>query len=313
MKIIFCGTPQFAVPTLARLIEDKHEIKLVMTNPDEPSGRGYETKPSPVKQAAVRASLEVFQPAKLKDESTVTFLSGFQPDGIVVVAYGHIIPRWMIDLAKLGCINLHASLLPKYRGAAPIQWAIARGETVTGVTTMKIDEGLDTGDILLKQEVPIGSSDTTESLSERMSGAGAELMAETLGKLGRGEIQPQPQDHSQATLAPILKKEDGRIAWTLGAEEIGWRVRGLRPWPGAYTSFRAKNLHIWSSAPAAGQAGAEDQPGTLLPERGRLRVVCGQGTLLELLELQLEGRKRLPVRDFLNGMRPVAGEKLGGL
>jgi len=312
MKLIFCGTPQFAVPTLERLIKDKHEIKLVMTNPDEPSGRGYETKPSPVKQASVGASLEVFQPAKLKDESTVTFLSGFQPDCIVVVAYGHIIPRWMIDLPKLGCINLHASLLPKYRGAAPIQWAIARGESVTGVTTMKIDEGLDTGDILLKQEVPIGSSDTTETLSERLSGAGAELMAETLGKLGRGEIQPQPQDHSQATLAPILKKEDGRIAWTLSAEEIGWRVRGLRPWPGAYTNFRAKNLHIWSAAPAAGQAGAVHQPGTLLPERGRLRVACGQGTLLELLELQLEGRKRLPVREFLNGMRPVAGDMLGG-
>ena len=312
MKLIFCGTPQFAVPTLERLIEDKHEIDLVMTNPDEPSGRGYETKPSPVKQAAVRASLKVFQPAKLKDESTVTFLSGFQPDCIVVVAYGHIIPPWMIDLPKLGCINLHASLLPKYRGAAPIQWAIARGETVTGVTAMKIDEGLDTGDIMLKQEVPIESSDTTETLSERLSGVGAELMAETLGKLGRGEIQPQPQDHSQATLAPILKKEDGRIAWTLNGEQIGWRVRGLRPWPGAFTSFRAKNLHIWSAAPAAGQAGAEYQPGTLLPERARLRVVCGQGTLLELLEVQLEGRRRLPVRDFLNGMRPVAGERLGG-
>jgi methionyl-tRNA formyltransferase len=313
MKIIFCGTPQFAVPTLERLIADYHEIQLVMTNPDEPSGRGYETKPSPVKQAAVNAGLVVAQPARLKDESTVRLLSRFQPDYIVVVAYGHIIPRWMIDLPKLGCINLHASLLPKYRGAAPIQWAIARGESVTGVTTMRIDEGLDTGDILLKQEVPIGSSDTTETLSERLSGAGAELMAETLGKLGRGEIQPQPQDHSQATLAPILKKEDGRIAWTLSAEELGWRVRGLRPWPGAYTSFRAKNLHIWSAAPAAGHAGAEHPPGTLLAERGRLRVVCGQGRLLELLELQLEGRKRLPVREFLNGMRPVAGERLGGL
>jgi methionyl-tRNA formyltransferase len=312
MNLIFCGTPQFAVPTLERLIQDQHEIKLVMTNPDEPSGRGYETKPSPVKQAATRASLEVFQPAKLKDESTGAFLSRFEPDCIVVVAYGHIIPRWMIDLPKLGCINLHASLLPKYRGAAPIQWAIARGESVTGVTTMKIDEGLDTGDILLKQEVPIGPSDTTETLSERLSGVGAGLMAETLGKLGRGKIQAQPQDHSQATLAPILKKEDGRIDWSLSAEEIGWRVRGLRPWPGAYTSFRAKNLHIGSAAPAAGRAVAEQQPGTLLADRARLCVVCGQGTVLELLELQLEGRKRLPVREFMNGVRPLAGERLGG-
>ncbi len=312
MKLIFCGTPQFAVPALERLIADKHEIDLVMTNPDEPSGRGYETRPSPVKQAAVRAGLEVFQPTKLKDELTVVFLSKFQPDFIVVVAYGHIIPPWMIDLPKQGCINLHASLLPKYRGAAPIQWAIMRGESVTGVTTMKIDEGLDTGDILLRREVPIEASETTETLSERLRGVGAELMAETLGKLGRGEIQPQPQDHSRATLAPILKKEDGRVTWTLPAEEIAWRVRGLRPWPGAYTSFRAKNLHIWLATPVSGQVGAGDQPGTLIPEHGRLRVVCGQGTLLELLELQLEGRKRLPARDFLNGMRPAAGERLGG-
>jgi len=312
MKLIFCGTPQFAVPTLERLIADKHEIELVMTNPDEPSGRGYETRPSPVKQAAARAGLEVFQPTKLKDELTGAFLSRFQPGCIVVVAYGHIIPRWMIDLPKYGCINLHASLLPKYRGAAPIQWAIIRGEPMTGVTTMRIDEGLDTGDILLKEEAPIEAFDTTESLSERLSGVGAELMAQTLGKLSRGEIEPQPQDHSQATLAPILKKEDGRIAWTVTAEEIAWRVRGLRPWPGAYTSFRSKNLHIWSAAPLVGQGGAGDQPGTLLPEHGRLRVVCGQGTLLELFELQLEGRKRLRARDFLNGVRPAAGERLSG-
>ena len=312
MKLIFCGAPQFAVLTLERLIADKHEIELVMTNPDEPSGRGYETKPSPVKQAAARAGREVFQPSKLKDELTVAFLSKFQPDFIVVVAYGHIIPRWMIELPKQGCINLHASLLPKYRGAAPIQWALMRGESMTGVTTMKIDEGLDTGDILLRRDVPIQPSDTTETLSERLSGVGAELMAETLAKVSQGELQPQPQDHSQATLAPILKKEDGRIVWTLSAEEIAWRVRGLRPWPGAYASFRSKNLHIWSAAPAAGQVGDEHQPGTLLPERGCLRVVCGQGTLLELLELQLEGRKRLPARDFLNGMRPAEGERLGG-
>jgi methionyl-tRNA formyltransferase len=256
--------------------------------------------------------LEVFQPAKLKGESAVTFLSRLQPDCIVVVAYGHIIPPWMIELPKQGCINLHASLLPKYRGAAPIQWAIMRGETVTGVTTMMIDEGLDTGDILLRQETPIQTSDTTETLSERLSAEGAALMSETLAKLSRGEIRSHPQDHSQATLAPILKKEDGRIDWTLSAVEIAWRVRGLRPWPGAYTGFRSKNLHIWLATPVSGRAGAGDLPGTLLPERGRLRVVCGQATLLEPLELQLEGRRRLPAREFLNGMRPVAGEKLGG-
>jgi methionyl-tRNA formyltransferase len=311
MKLIFCGTPQFAVPTLERLIAEKYEIDLVMTNPDEPSGRGYEVRPSPVKQAALKAGLEPFQPLKLKDESTVRFLSKFSPDFIVVVAYGHIIPKWMIELPKYGCVNLHASLLPKYRGAAPIQWAIMRGEPVTGVTTMKIDEGLDTGDILLKSEVPIRGDDTTESLSQRLSGVAADLMGETLAKLARAEVQPQPQDDAQATFAPALKKEDGRIAWRLRAEEIGWRVRGLRPWPGAYTSFRSKNLHVWSAAAVMGQAEPGREPGTLLPERGTLRVVCGQNTLLEIHEVQLEGRKRLPARDFLNGVRPAPGERLG--
>jgi methionyl-tRNA formyltransferase len=310
MKVIFCGTPQFAVPTLERLMVEKHDIELVMTNPDEPKGRGYALKPSAVKETALKAGLDVFQPLKLKEESTVEFLSKSRPDFIVVVAYGHIIPRWMIELPKHGCINLHASLLPKYRGAAPIQWAIIRGESVTGVTTMKIDEGLDTGDILLKREVPIQGEDTTETLTKRLSSVGADLMAETLPKLAAGEIEPQPQDHAQATFAPILKKEDGRIAWSLRAEEIAWRVRGLKPWPGAYTSFRSKNLHIWSAAPVIGQDELEHEPGTLLPERGTLRVVCGQGTLLDLLELQLEGRKRMPVRDFLNGVRITAGEKL---
>jgi methionyl-tRNA formyltransferase len=312
MTLVFCGTPQFAVPTLERLIAEKHDIELVMTNPDEPSGRGYAVKPSPVKQAALKAGLEVFQPLKLKEESTVESVSKFHPDVIVVVAYGHIIPKWMIDLPQFGCVNLHASLLPKYRGAAPIQWAIIRGESVTGVTTMKIDEGLDTGDILLKREVPIKDEDTTETLSERLSGVGADLMAETLPKLIRGEIQPQSQNHAQATIAPLLKKEDGEIDWKLRAEEIGWRVRGLRPWPGAYSSFRSKNLHIWSATPLMGQVGPEHEPGTLLPDRGTLRVACGQGTLLEVHELQLEGRKRLPARDFLNGVRPSPGEKLGG-
>jgi methionyl-tRNA formyltransferase len=312
MKLIFCGTPQFAVPTLEKLIAEKHDIELVMTNPDEPSGRGYDVKPSPVKRTALKAGLEVFQPLKLKEESTARFLSKFCPDFIVVVAYGHIIPRWMIDLPKHGCVNLHASLLPRYRGAAPIQWAIIRGESVTGVTTMKIDEGLDTGDILLKREIPIQDTDTTETLSERLSSTGADLMVETLPELIRAEIQPQPQDHAHATFAPILKKEDGRIDWKLRAEEVGWRVRGLRPWPGAYTSFRSKNLHIWSATPVIGQTALGHEPGMLLSDRGTLRVVCGLGTLLEVHELQLEGRKRLLVRDFLNGARPSPGEVVGG-
>jgi methionyl-tRNA formyltransferase len=310
MRLIFCGTPDFAVPTLERLIAEDFAIDLVVTNPDEPSGRGYELKTPPVKQVALRSGLEVFQPARLKDPTTVEFLSRFRPDAIVVVAYGHIIPKWMIELPRFGCINLHASLLPKYRGAAPIQWALIRGETLTGVTTMRIDEGLDTGDILLKREVAIRDEDTTETLRERLSLLGADLIVETLHQLEREVLQPQPQDHTRATRAPILKKEDGRIDWVLPAREIWNRIRGLRPWPGAYTTFRGKNLHIW----AAGRPGPGEpchlEPGTLVAEHGRLLVACGQGTLLEAKEIQLEGRKRLPAPEFLNGVRLLPGEKV---
>jgi methionyl-tRNA formyltransferase len=310
MTLIFCGTPEFAVPTLERLVAENFTLELVVTNPDEPKGRGYELKPPPVKQAAVKAGLRVFQPAKLKDPATVEFLSKFHPDAIVVAAYGHIIPQWMIDLPKHGCINLHASLLPKYRGAAPIQWALMCGETVTGVTTMKIDAGLDTGDILLKREIGIADNDNAETLAERLSVLGADLMVETLRRLTCGDLQPQPQDPTLATLAPMLKKEDGRVDWALKAEEIWWRVRGLRPWPGAYTTFRGQNLHIWAAArPAAGEP-CHLEPGTLVDDHGRLLVACGQGTLLEVREVQREGRKRLSGREFLNGVRLARGERV---
>ncbi len=311
MTLLFCGTPQFAVPTLEKLLAEKFAIELVITNPDEPRGRGYELQAPPVKQVAMRAGLRVFQPAKLKDPATVEFLSKFHPDAIVVAAYGHIIPKWMIDLPRYGCINLHASLLPKYRGAAPIQWALIRGETVTGITTMKIDPGLDTGDMLLKCEIPIRNEDTTETLSERLSPQGADLMVETLRRLERGDLVPQPQDNSLATLAPMLKKEDGVIDWALTAKEIWWRVRGLRPWPGAYTTFRGENLHIWAASPAANAAPPDAEPGMLLAEHGKLWVVCGQGTLLEVRELQLAGRKRLAARDFVNGVRLAPQAKVG--
>lgn len=310
MQLIFCGTPQFAVPTLGKLLAGNFTIELVITNPDEPAGRGYERKAPPVKQVAEQAGLPVFQPAKLKDPATQEFLSKFHPDAMVVVAYGHIIPPWMIELPRLGCINLHASLLPKYRGAAPIQWALMRGERVTGVTTMKIDPGMDTGDILLVREVEIGEEDTAETLAERLSVLGADLMVETLRGLERGEITPRPQDHSQATLAPMLKKEHGRIDWSLTAQEIAWRVRGLRPWPGAYTTFRGKNLHLWAAAALPGEFGSQFEPGTLVAERGRLLVACGQGTQLEIKELQVEGHRRLSARDFLNGVHLTPGERL---
>src|SRR5207249_5244866 len=218
MRIIFCGTPQFAVPTLERLLAAGFTIDLVVTNPDEPSGRSYERKPPPVKIAAEKAGLPVFQPAKLRDPATREFLAKFHPDAIVVVAYGHIIPPWMIGLPRLGCINLHASLLPKYRGAAPIPWALIRGERVTGVTTMKIDAGLDTGDILLQREVEIHGDDTTETLSDRLSTIGAGLMIETLERLERGEIERRPQDHALSTLAPRLKKADSCMDWSWTAD-----------------------------------------------------------------------------------------------
>jgi len=307
MNLIFCGTPQFAVPTLEKLVEESFRIELVICQPDEPAGRGYEVKPPPVKQVAEKTGIQVYQPAKLKDPVTQEFLSRYRPDAIVVVAYGRIIPPWMIDLPRLGCINLHASLLPKYRGAGPIQWALINGERVTGVTTMKIDPGMDTGDILLVREEVIHEDDTTETLSARLSLIGADLMIETLRGLERGLITPQPQDHSQATLAPLLKKEDGRIDWNLTAQRIAWRVRGLRPWPGAYTKFRGKNLHIWAAAPVPG--GIETHAcGVLLAEGHKLFVTCGASTRLEAKELQLEGRKRLCARDFLNGVRLAPGE-----
>ena len=309
MNLIFCGTPRFAVPTFERLISEGFQIDLVVTNPDEPSGRGYELKQSPVKQVAEKAGIPVFQPAKLRTPETQEAISRYRPDAIVIVAYGKIVPPWMIELPRLGCINLHASLLPKYRGAAPIQWALIQGDLTTGVTAMKIDPGLDTGDILLQREVEVREDDTTGTLSERLSELGAELMIETLHGLDRGEIVPRSQNHAQATLAPMIKKEHGRIDWSMNAEKIARRVRGLRPWPGAYTTFRGKNLHVWVAVPDAELSASPLEPGTILAEKGRLLVACGENSRLELREVQIEGRKRLQARDFLNGVRLTPGEK----
>lgn len=310
MRLIFCGTPQFAVPTLDRLIGTGFEISLVLTNPDEPSGRGYELKPSPVKDFALKAGLQVFQPARLKEPSAQAEISAVQPALIVVVAYGHIIPPWMIDLPRLGCVNLHASLLPRYRGAAPIAWAIMRGERTTGATAMQIDRGLDTGDILSQREMGIRDEDTTETLSERLSTIGAELMVETFRKLERGEVHPRRQEERLATYAPMLKKEDGRIDWSLTAEELARRVRGLRPWPVAYTAFRGRNLRIWAARPTGQPPAPLLAPGTLKSADGKLIAGCGAGSRLELIELQLEGRKRISARDFLNGVSLAPDEQL---
>src|SRR6202050_5616749 len=245
LNLVFCGTPRFAVPTLLRLVESGFVVRLVVTQPDRPKGRGLEFVSSPVKQSALKLGLPIAQPETIKNNAEFRAqLSDLKPEVIVVVGYGRIIPQWMLDLPRLGNVNLHASLLPKYRGAAPIQWAIARGETITGVTTMKIDAGLDTGDILQQQEVPIALNDTAETLAPKLATIGAGLTVTTLQGLQTESIRPRLQDHSQATLAPILKKEDALIDFSRPASEILNRLRGFQPWPGAYSRFRDKNLQI---------------------------------------------------------------------
>ena len=306
--LVFCGTPAFAVPTLEKLVEAGFPVRLVVTQPDRPKGRGMQLTPSPVKRKALHSGLPISQPDKIKsNEEFRAQLSAVKPDAIVVVGYGRIIPSWMLDLPPLGNLNLHASLLPKYRGAAPIQWAIARGEGVSGVTTMRIDSGLDTGDILLQKEIPIAPDDTAETLAPGMAAIGADLMVETLRGLQAGTIHAQPQDNARATLAPILNKEDGRIDFHLPAQEILNRLRGFQPWPGAFTSFRGKNLHVWAARPGQGVL----EGGEIAVKGGDLLVGCGGRTSLQLLEVQIEGKKRMAASDFVHGHQPRAGEKLG--
>jgi methionyl-tRNA formyltransferase len=308
LDLVFCGTPGFAVPTLEKLVEAGFRVSLVLTQPDRPKGRGLELVASPAKQAAAKLHLPIYQPGKIKlSEDLRVRLEAIHPDAIIVVGYGRIIPPWMLQLPRLGNINLHASLLPKYRGAAPIQWAIANGETVTGVTTMRIDEGLDTGDILLQKEMAIAPEDTAETLAPKLAASGANMMIETLSGLQAGTILPRKQDDARATLAPILKKEDGRIDFSRSAKEIRDRLRGFQPWPGAFTSFRGKGLNV-----AAIQAAAEQvSQGELLIKDGQLFVGCGSNSAIELLEVQPEGKKRMSARDFVHGYRPQTGETLG--
>ena len=309
MRLVFCGTPTFAVPVLERLTQAGFALQLVVTRPDKAKGRGMEMAVSPVKQAALDLPLPITQPHAIKNNAEFrSQLEALHPDAIIVVGYGRIIPQWMIDLPPLGNINLHSSLLPKYRGAAPVQWAIACGETVTGVTTMRIDAGLDTGDMLQQRELAIGDDDTAETLSPKLAALGADLMVETLQGLEKGTVFPQPQDHGKASLAPILRKEDGRIDFGLSAIEILNRLRGFQPWPGAYTTFRGKQLVVCRAKVV--EYGQALPPGSLLTENNRLLAAC-RGSILELLEVQPEGKKRITARDFLNGYRPQPGEKLG--
>jgi methionyl-tRNA formyltransferase len=310
MKLAFCGTPQFAIPTLQALLQAGHSIELVITQPDRVRGRDQPPSPPPVKMLATEAGLAVTQPEKIRNNAELRAqLEAIEPDAIIVVAYGRIIPEWMLQLPRLGNLNLHASLLPKYRGAAPIQWAVAHGETVTGATTMRIDQGLDTGDMLLQRSLPIEPDQTAEQLFPLLATSGAALMIETLQGLEADTLKPIPQNHAEATLAPILQREDALVDFTRPAREIYNRWRGFQPWPGAYAFFRGKKLtlHRLVPVPSITVAGA---PGELLVEQSRLYVSAGSSTWLELLELQVEGKKRMPAADFLRGASPRPQETL---
>jgi len=316
LKLVFCGTPSFAVPTFGALLAAGHEIALVVSQPDRPVGRTQQLTAPPVKQAALAAGLAVVQPEKIRNNAEFRAqLEAIGPEAIVVVAYGRIIPPWMLALPRFGCINLHGSLLPKYRGAAPIQWAVAMGDAYTGNTTMLLEEGLDTGPILLQQTVEIAPDQTAADLFVLLAHAGAPLVVETLAGLAAGTIEPQPQNHEGATFAPILNREDGRMDVALRtAHDLLNRWRGFQPWPGAFTTLEGKKLIVHrmavgedSSVTAFGLA----EPGRIHVENHRLFASCAGETWLELIEVQLEGKKRLAAAEFLRGTPLAENARLG--
>jgi methionyl-tRNA formyltransferase len=308
MRLVFCGTPAFAVPTLQALRSAGHSIELVLCQPDRPSGRGLALTVPAVKQAALEAGIEVLQPEKIRSNAELqSRLEAIRPDAIIVVAYGRLIPRWMLDLPRYGNLNLHGSLLPKYRGAAPIQWAVANGERVTGVTTMRLDEGMDTGGTLLRRELPIAPTDTAEDIFPRLAELGAPLMVETLAGLETGSIVPQKQDNSLATSAPMLTRDDGHIDPSQTAQSIYNRWRGFQPWPGAWTTVRGKKLTLHRLVPATIWHGEE---GYFHVEHDRL-FFSARGGVLEVTELQLEGKRRMPAADLLRGHGIADGDRLG--
>jgi methionyl-tRNA formyltransferase len=315
VRIVFCGTPQFAVPAFKHILaQPDFQIAGAITQPDRPSGRGMKLSFSPVKEAALAASLPVHQPEKIRSTEAQTLLEKLAPDCIVIIAYGQIIPARLLSIPKYGWINLHASLLPKYRGAAPINWAIVNGETRTGVTSMRIDAGMDTGEMLLQHEIEIDPKETAPELSARLAEAGAPLMVETLRGVVAGTLSGRPQDNSKATYAPLLKKEDGRLDWNCSAQDIYNRIRGFTPWPGAYSTFRGKTCHLWGE-PVSKQTGSDDSgridylPGTLLQQKGQLHVACGNATILRLLAVKVEGRKQVTAAEFASGAQLRAGER----
>jgi methionyl-tRNA formyltransferase len=310
LRIVFCGTPEFAVPSLRRLAErPEFSVEAVITQPDRPRGRGQHVSSSPVKEAALGMALHVYQPETIKSESAQEFLKRVAPDAVVIIAYGQIIPARLLTIPRLGWLNLHASLLPRYRGAAPIHWAIANGETITGLTTMQIDAGMDTGPTLLRSEIEIGPDETAPELAARMSATGAELITESLLRFDRGEISPFAQDEKNASYAPILKKEHGRINWGQPAQQIYNRMRGFTFWPGSYATFRGQTCHLWGRPATRGAAGAIVTPGEIVPSTKEIYIVCGEGTCIRLEALQIEGRKKLSSREFANGARLATGER----
>lgn len=308
MRLLFCGTPNFAVPTLKHLLaQPDFDIVAVITQPDRPKGRGQEVSFSPVKETALSASIPIFQPEKIRTPESEKFLREANPDAIVIIAYGQIIPARLLNIPKLGWINSHASLLPKYRGAAPIQWAIANGETNTGITTMRIDAGMDTGEMLLQRETPIGSNESTPELAARLAELSAGAMAETLRGLRDATLHPTPQEHSKASMAPLLKKEDGHINWNLPAHAIFNRMRAFTPWPGAYTQFRDTTCHL-QGQPVSKDHASNLSPGEIAFKRSELLVSCGDETLLEVSRVKVEGRKEVSAVEFANGAHLQSGE-----
>ena len=321
MKLVFMGTPEFAVPVLQSLIDRGHEVLSVVTQPDRPVGRKQILTAPPVKIRAIEHGSVILQPTKLRTPEAQAELEPLfkSADAIVVAAYGRILPQWILEAPRFGCLNVHSSLLPKYRGAAPINWAIANGERETGVTTMQMDAGLDTGAILLQRATPIGELETAAELTPRLATIGAELMIDTLISLEAGTLSPQPQDSSLATHAPILKREDGMIDWNLSSTEILNRKRGFTPFPGSYTVTGGRRLEIVEASSADnGTETGEDKsdrtgsPGEIVEiDKTSFRVVCGAGTRLQVTSVQPEGRRVMPVRDFLNGADIVIGSLLG--
>ncbi|MFZ0211574.1 MAG: methionyl-tRNA formyltransferase [Candidatus Acidiferrales bacterium] len=310
LRIVFCGTPAFGLPALRQLIaEADFSVEAVITQPDRPRGRGQKAASSPIKDAALEAGIGVFQPEKIRSDAAREFLKSIAPDCVVIIAYGQIIPRELLQIPRLGWINLHGSLLPGYRGAAPVQRAILQGETRTGLTTMQIDSGLDTGPILLQREMQIGADETAPELMARMAEAGAPLVIETLRSFDRGAIAPKPQENALATYAPPLTKQEGQIDWKQPAPIIYNQIRALQPWPGTYTRFRGRLCHIWGKQVENDATMSASEPGVIVSSQSEIIVACGGETWLNVVYVQPEGRKRMTAREFANGARLGSKER----